>query len=116
MIPPCLILICEMNSSFPAAKKKATPAIRPVFVYNTVQAVRGEALGRQEDAEEFLVFVLTTLHDELVKAMRSQGDISKAPATPEEEVDGWSEVGRKGIARLQKVTRVHMIALKVKAL
>lgn len=78
------------------------PAIRPVFVYDTVQSVRDGALGRQEDAEEFLVFVLTTLHDEFVKAMKRPDHTHNAVARVD-EADGWSEMGRKGVARLQKV-------------
>lgn len=61
--------------------------------------------GHQQDAQEFLGFLLEELHDECVRAMRSGGSLSGGPSTHGanasselEAIDddgGWQEVGHK---------------------
>lgn len=48
--------------------------------------------GRQEDAEEFMVFLLDGLHEELLKT------IDKPAVEIEQPTDDWKEVGKKNKA------------------
>lgn len=90
----------------------------PEFVYDAMRLTkRFDTMrrGHQEDAEEFLGFLLDTLHEELLVALRklelragASGDeeaqseageeederVVQRPVSPEQE--GWMEVGNKG--------------------
>ncbi|KAF2150338.1 cysteine proteinase [Myriangium duriaei CBS 260.36] len=77
----------------------------PEYVYSVInQLPRFSSMrrGHQQDAEEFLGFLLAGLHDECVTVMRLQGtaDIPDLPASPassaqQSEANGWLEVGPK---------------------
>lgn len=77
----------------------------PEYVYSVInQLPRFSSMrrGHQQDAEEFLGFLLAGLHDECVAVMRSQGepvdivDMPLSPASSSTQTEnGWLEVGPK---------------------
>jgi hypothetical protein len=89
-------------------------SITPEYVYDTIkQLPRFSSMrrGHQQDAEEFLGFLLDGIHDECMTVMRKAGvdsDDSAQPASPGSTTSGantdagWLEVGPK---QKQSVTR-----------
>ncbi|KAI4756589.1 cysteine proteinase [Aureobasidium sp. EXF-3400] len=89
-------------------------SITPEYVYDTIkQLPRFSSMrrGHQQDAEEFLGFLLDGIHDECMTVMRKAGvdsDDSAQPASPASTTSGantdagWLEVGPK---QKQSVTR-----------
>ncbi|THV66958.1 cysteine proteinase [Aureobasidium pullulans] len=89
-------------------------SITPEYVYDTIkQLPRFSSMrrGHQQDAEEFLGFLLDGIHDECMTVMRKAGvdsDESAQPASPSGNPSGantdagWLEVGPK---QKQSVTR-----------
>lgn len=79
--------------------------IIPEYVYDAIrQLPRFQSMrrGHQQDAEEFLGFLLEGLHDECVSVMQNQADVKASEdgvtspsAGVESTVDGWLEVGKK---------------------
>ncbi|KAI5857319.1 cysteine proteinase [Durotheca rogersii] len=84
----------------------------PEFVYDAIRKLprfAGMRAGHQQDAEEFLGFVLEALHDECAKVMRRVADSSatasvgnSSAATPSavsptstQDASDWLEVGRR---------------------
>ncbi|KAI9708842.1 MAG: hypothetical protein M1828_002665 [Chrysothrix sp. TS-e1954] len=75
----------------------------PEHVYEVIKSLPQFAAmrrGHQQDAEEFLGFLLGALHDECVKVMGIRSDHSKdqssnGPTTNGAAEDGWLEVGPK---------------------
>ena len=87
------------------------------YFYETLANLKAELTfkqGRQEDAQEFLSFLLNRLHDEMVKCLESlnqnaNNDLNDSSKTngfnshsnhlqeedEEEEDDEWKEVGKK---------------------
>ncbi|CAD0109729.1 unnamed protein product [Aureobasidium uvarum] len=89
-------------------------SITPEYVYDTIKDLPRFASmrrGHQQDAEEFLGFLLDGIHDECMTVMRKAGvdsDDSAQPASPASTTSGantdagWLEVGPK---QKQSVTR-----------
>lgn len=80
--------------------------------YATVHAfanLMSRQRGHQQDAEEFLGFLLEGLHDECVSVMRSQGvadsiaaELAMSPKSPDATEVGWLEVGPKQKAAITR--------------
>lgn len=81
-------------------------AFTPEFVYEVIRQLprfRDMRRGHQQDAQEFLGFLLEEMHEECARAAKDK-DSSKSPATSVgpaasstdgEGADGWLEVGHK---------------------
>ncbi|PWY78450.1 cysteine proteinase [Aspergillus sclerotioniger CBS 115572] len=73
----------------------------PEFVYEVIRQLprfRDMRRGHQQDAQEFLGFLLEEMHEECSRAAKDAPVASSAPeadSTNEESGDGWLEVGHK---------------------
>jgi ubiquitin carboxyl-terminal hydrolase 10 len=80
----------------------------PEYVYQVIRNLsrfRDMRRGHQQDAQEFLGFLLEELHEECVQAMRGSSSVTSGTSTPTEKSSsiaesadqegGWMEVGHK---------------------
>ncbi|TPX57957.1 hypothetical protein PhCBS80983_g03456 [Powellomyces hirtus] len=69
-------------------------AFAPEYVYTAIRALMhlDSAKGRQEDAQEFLGFILDGLHEEMLQLQRKSQ--SPQPNGTASDSDSWVEVGR----------------------
>ncbi|KAK7515573.1 hypothetical protein IWZ03DRAFT_379810 [Phyllosticta citriasiana] len=91
-------------------------AFTPEFVYEVIKSLpRFSSMrrGHQQDAEEFLGFLLAGLHDECVHVMKKApadaktgNDNNADPSATETTVDGWMEVGPKQKAAVTRSSGV----------
>ncbi len=94
--------------------EKYGDAFTPDFVYDVIRTLPRFASmrrGHQQDAEEFLGFLLEGLHDECVAVMNASAE---AAATPEAEkaeggeANGWLEVGPKQKAAVTRASGTRL--------
>ncbi|RNA18365.1 ubiquitin carboxyl-terminal hydrolase 10 isoform X3 [Brachionus plicatilis] len=92
------------------------------YFYETLSLLKSEIAfksGRQEDAQEFLSFLLNRVHEEMVKCLDSlSAEAAKADNVPngsgnpreeinnnnQEDADEWKEVGKKNRALITRKT------------
>ncbi|KAJ3139437.1 hypothetical protein HK100_011509 [Physocladia obscura] len=104
----------ESPNSIPT-KRTDFEAFEPGFIYDTLKSIKklDSIKGRQEDAEEFLGFLLDELHEELLQARKNEiesnkptiNSITSNGSAPHE--NGWTEVGQK-----QKKTVTRTMEIK----
>ncbi|KAJ3037773.1 hypothetical protein HK097_003385 [Rhizophlyctis rosea] len=84
----------ETRDSLDVAKATAE-AFAPEYIYEALRKWKKlEVQGRQEDAEEFLGFLLDGLHEEML-SVAGKGKAGPAQAQQAAEDDQWLEVGKK---------------------
>ncbi|KAJ3381463.1 proteasome regulatory particle subunit [Entophlyctis sp. JEL0112] len=100
----------KVSSSSSAEKGKSkslkrSNAFEPTYIYDVLSSMKhvDSVKGRQEDAEEFLGFLLDGLHEELLLAQQSKNENSR-PNSPVStaDVSEWIEVGTKKSAQTRK--------------
>ena len=87
----------------------------PEYVYNVIRQLprfRDMRRGHQQDAQEFLGFLLEELHEECALAMRSGSSVNSGTTTPTGSISnlseipdtesGWMEVGHKQKAAITR--------------
>ncbi|KAK2735303.1 hypothetical protein FQN57_001198 [Myotisia sp. PD_48] len=85
----------------------------PEYVYQVIRQLprfRDMRRGHQQDAQEFLGFLLEELHEECLHTIKSAAEVSdvSSPTDPDsasivdESVDGWLEVGHKQKAAITR--------------
>ncbi|KAJ3021941.1 hypothetical protein HKX48_007414 [Thoreauomyces humboldtii] len=81
-------------------------AFVPEYVYDTLRELKhiDSAKGRQEDAEEFLGFILDGLHEEMLNLEKTSN--VHAGNGGSHEADSWSEVGRNNKTLETRSTQV----------
>ncbi|KAJ3273510.1 hypothetical protein HDV01_004430 [Terramyces sp. JEL0728] len=91
IIDAIIEFIAEFHISQDVTPTEDDFAFAANYVYEAIKSQTNiEVLrGRQEDAEEFMVFLLDGLHEELLKT------IDKPNAEIEQPTDDWKEVGKK---------------------
>ncbi|KAI8808279.1 cysteine proteinase [Cladochytrium replicatum] len=79
----------------------------PEYVYDALRALKklDSQKGRQEDAEEFLGFLLDGLHEELLSLMSNGSPESKSAVNSSSD-DEWTQVGRKNKPTVVRSTEV----------
>lgn len=73
-------------------------AFVPEFVYEVIRQLprfRDMRRGHQQDAQEFLGFLLEEMHEECGRADSAKSSTNNEPTTESEDGDGWLEVGHK---------------------
>ena len=87
---------------------KLDPAFEPTFVYEMLRnkLPQFNENGRQEDAEEFLGIILSSLHDEMVSAAKfSKKTLPPMPNILNSDDDGeWQQIGRKNKIQVTRNT------------
>lgn len=83
----------------PGQLEKFGKAFTPDYVYDVIRTLprfSSMSRGQQQDAEEFLGFLLEGLHDECVSVMKAAADAAaKVGVASTEDTNGWLEVGAK---------------------
>ncbi|KAI8822691.1 cysteine proteinase [Fimicolochytrium jonesii] len=102
----------EFHEDTPGSKLQLTEgddptAFAPEYVYTAVRKLRkidAQQKGRQEDAEEFLGFIIDGLHEELVSLQKEEGS---AEAKSPDSDGSWVEVGKTGKNLVTRNVRVE---------
>ncbi|KAJ3299167.1 hypothetical protein HK104_009849 [Borealophlyctis nickersoniae] len=81
----------------------------PDYVYDALRKLHkiSTIKGRQEDAEEFLGFLIQGLHEELVVLRKQVTNGSSANALKTEEDGAWLEVGKKNKTAVSRTTEIE---------
>ncbi|KNC97016.1 mRNA-binding ubiquitin-specific protease UBP3 [Spizellomyces punctatus DAOM BR117] len=82
-------------------------AFAPEYVYDALRAMKKieSVKGRQEDAEEFLGFILDGLHEELLSLQKAHGPV-KVNGHASEGDSSWVEVGRNNKTLVTRSTEI----------
>ncbi|KAJ3127898.1 hypothetical protein HK098_005539 [Nowakowskiella sp. JEL0407] len=94
--------IMFLNEFPPSSDTTQSEPFAPEYVYDALSKLRKMELhhrGRQEDAEEFLGFLLDAMHEELLSVM---GKNTTKPTN--EENNEWREVGKKNKVSITRTT------------
>ena len=112
-----ILFLAEFDEELPTdgrqsirSKKRQAKPIAPEFVYDALRVLKNiDNKGRQEDAEEFLGFLLDGLHEEFLKLQKAicpSNGHSDANGMSHSGVDVWVEVGKKN--KLQTTRNTQM--------
>ncbi|GBB91435.1 hypothetical protein RclHR1_18730001 [Rhizophagus clarus] len=84
-------------------------AFSPEYVYDALRGLKrfDSMKGRQEDAEEFLGFLLDGLHEEFLAALKKSEPKDQQSDKAGVTGDDWMEVGRKNKTSFTRTTNVE---------
>ncbi|KAJ3179155.1 hypothetical protein HDU87_003113 [Geranomyces variabilis] len=110
-----LMFLAEFPEDAPGTELKQTGtdegAFAPEYIYTALQETgyfEKAAKGRQEDAQEYLGFLLDALHEELLAMHKAS---SSPTSTVEPQPQSWVEVGKKNKALETVVTALPTSAI-----
>ncbi|KAJ3086028.1 hypothetical protein HK102_013590, partial [Quaeritorhiza haematococci] len=94
----------QPGQAFDPKIEEDSDAFAPEYVYDTLRELQkiDSIKGRQEDAEEFLGFLLNGLHEELLALQKRSGK----PPQENNSDDTWIEVGPKNKTMVTRRTEV----------
>jgi len=100
---PVFSKFIQLNKEFKPSKRQPPPPLLPEFFFDLllpfsertgIPHKTGDSIN-QQDAQEFMTFLLDMMHEELLPLLDMHEKVEQNGQEPEEESEEWEEVGKK---------------------